>query len=213
MEKFSPMKLRGIIKSSDLTIDRKREIDEIISSYNEGLFARQSKSMERFGHLIMDIVECEHLFDVIPTEGIPTYDEFMRCESGTQEFSRLVREYEEAVSVWFGKVFKALDFYIVLDSDRTRTELILVLIYIAGVGGQRKYHRNNKLAMICRMLFSIWNKYSGDIEMSLGNFNEITEKSRNKIFEMPENYDEDFDRKLDANESSQVSKNEKTGWQ
>ncbi|MDU3120187.1 MAG: hypothetical protein E7B18_10535 [Clostridium sp.] len=45
--------------------------------------------------------------------------------------------------------------------------------------------------------------------MSLGNFNEITEKSRNKIFEMPENYDEDFDRKLDANESSQVSKNEK----
>ena len=151
--KFSPMKLRGIIKSSDLTIDRKREIDEIISSYNEGLFARQSKSMERFGHLIMDIVECEHLFDVIPTEGIPTYDEFMRCESGTQEFSRLVREYEEAVSVWFGKVFKALDFYIVLDSDRTRTELILVLIYIAGVGGQIKYHRNNKLAMICRMLF------------------------------------------------------------
>lgn len=151
--KFSPMKLRGIIKTSDLTADKKKEMDEIITSYNERLFAKQNKSREVFGRLVMDIVECEHLFEVIPTDGVPTYNEFMKYDSGSKEFAKLVRKYEKGVSTWFEKVFEALGFYLVLDSDKTKTELILSLVYIAGVGGQIKYNRDNKLAMICRMLF------------------------------------------------------------
>lgn len=151
--RFSPMKLRGIIKSSDLTADKKREIDEIVTSYNESLFAGQSKSRVIFGKLIMDIVQCEHLFDVIPTDGVPTYDEFMEYESGSAEFAKLAEKYKEGVDTWFEKVFEALDLYLVLDSDKTKTELILSLIYTAGAGGQIKYHRKSRLAMICRMLF------------------------------------------------------------
>lgn len=151
--RFSPMKLRGIIKSSNLTADKKREIDEIITSYNERLFATQNRSRAVFGRLVMDIVECEQLFEVIPTDGVPTYDEFLKYDSNSKEFSMLVKKYEEGVSAWFEKVFDALRFYLVLDSDRVKTKLILSLIYIAGEGGQIKYNRKNKLAMICRLLF------------------------------------------------------------
>jgi nucleoside-triphosphatase THEP1 len=151
--RFSPMKLRGIIKSSNLTADKKREIDEIITSYNERLFATQNKSRAVFGRLVMDIVECEYLFEVIPTDGVPTYDEFLKYDSNSKEFSIMVKKYKASVSAWFEKMFDALELYLVLDSDKVKTELILFLIYIAGVGGQIKYNRKNKLAMICRLLF------------------------------------------------------------
>lgn len=151
--RFSPMKLRGIIKSSDLTVDKKREMDEIINSYNDRLFTSQNISGKEFGRLVMEIIECEHLFQVIPTYGVPTYDEFMRYDSGTKEFAMLVKKYEQGVSNWFAKIFDALELYLVLDSDRVKTELILSLIYIAGIGGQIKNNRNNRMAMICRMLY------------------------------------------------------------
>lgn len=151
--RFSPMRIRNIIKSSELTADKKREIDEVISPYNERLFANQNKSRDVFGRLIMDIVECEQLFEVIPTDGIPTYNEFLKYDSESEEFYRLVRRYKAGVSAWFKKVFEALNLYLVLDSDKAKTELILSLIYVAGMGGQIRYNRNNRLAMICRMLF------------------------------------------------------------
>lgn len=154
--KFSPMKLRGIVKASGLTADKKREIEEIISSYNEQLFATRCCNRKKFGSLLMDIVECERLFDVIPTKGVPTYDEFVKYGSRSKEFSRLVDKYEKGVAAWFEKIFNALEFYLVLDSDEIKTELILSLIYIVGVGGQIKYNRKNKLSMVCRMLYRMF---------------------------------------------------------
>lgn len=111
---------------------------------------------KKFGNLLMDIIQCEHLFEVIPTEEIPTYDEFMKYDGGSPEFSRLVDKYEKGVAVWFEKVFNALGFYLTLDSDEIKTELILSLIYVAGAGGQIKYNRKNKLSMVCRMLYRMF---------------------------------------------------------
>lgn len=153
--KFSPMKLRSIIRNSGLTSDKKREMDEIIASYNDQIF-QQKSSRENLGKLLMDLVECEQLFSVIPMQGIPTYDEFMRYDSKSEEFRDLVARYKQGVVEWFEKVFHALSIYLTIDSDEIRTELILFLVYISGAGGQIKYHRNSRLAMICRMLYEMF---------------------------------------------------------
>ena len=153
--KFSPMKLRSIIRNSGLTSDKKREMDEIIASYNDQIF-QQKSSRENLGKLLMDLVECEQLFSVIPMQGIPTYDEFMRYDSKSEEFRDLVARYKQGVEEWFEKVFHALSIYLTIDSDEVRTELILFLVYISGAGGQIKYHRNSRLAMLCRMLYKMF---------------------------------------------------------
>lgn len=150
------MKLRSIIRGSGLTADKKREMDEIISSYNEKLFSQKNFSRKYFGQFLMELIECEHLFSVIPTTGVPTYDEFLTYDEQSQEFKSLVRTYKSGVSEWFEKTFNALSLYVTINSDEVRTELILFLIYIAGVGGQIKYNRKNRLAMICRMLYKMF---------------------------------------------------------
>ena len=70
--------------------------------------------------------------------------------------NELVKIYEKGVSDWFEKVFDALSYYITLDSDEAKTEIILNLIYIAGAEGQVKFNRKNRLAMICRMLYRMF---------------------------------------------------------
>lgn len=154
--RFSPMKIRSIIKKSELTADKKREMDEIVLSYNEKIFSQKNCSRKYFGQLLMDLVECDHLFEIIPTTGIPTYTEFLEYDENTKEFRDLVTEYEEGMEVWFEKIFNALSLYVTIDSEKIKTELILFLIYIAGVEGQIKYNRNNKLAMVCRMLYRMF---------------------------------------------------------
>lgn len=155
-DKFSPMRLRALIRSSDLTPDKRRELDEIIMSYNDKVFAVARTPKKHFGELLMELIGCEYLFSVIPTKGIPTYEEFTSYESGSPEFTRLVKIYEKSVSDWFEKVFDALSYYITLDSDEAKTEIILNLIYIAGAEGQVKFNRKNRLAMICRMLYRMF---------------------------------------------------------
>ena len=154
--RFSPMRLRSIIRSSDLTADKRREIDEIIIAYNEKLFSQKKINKKYFSMLLLELIGCEYLFSVIPTTGIPTYDEFVSYDSNSDEFSKLVKIYEKGVSDWFEKTFEAMNYYVTLDSDEIKTETILNLIFIAGAEGQIKYNRKNKLAMICRMLYRMF---------------------------------------------------------
>ena len=150
------MRLRSIIRSSDLTADKRREIDEIIIAYNEKLFSQKKINKKYFSMLLLELIGCEYLFSVIPTTGIPTYDEFVSYDSNSDEFSKLVKIYEKGVSDWFEKTFEAMNYYVTLDSDEIKTETILNLIFIAGAEGQIKYNRKNKLAMICRMLYRMF---------------------------------------------------------
>lgn len=155
--KFSPMKLRSMVRSSDLTPDKRREIDEIIISYNQKLFGKKIINKKYFSLLLMELIGCEHLFSVIPVVDIPTYEEFTKYDGRSEEFSRMKKLYYQGVSDWFEKVFDAMDYYVKIDSDELKTETILNLIFIAGLEGKIKYHRKNKLAMICRMLYRIFN--------------------------------------------------------
>ncbi len=151
--KLSPMKLRSIIRSSELPSDKKREMDEIILSYNDKLFTKGGINKVYFANLLSEIIGCEYLFSVIPTNGIPTYNEFSAYDSSSPEFSRLVKHFENKVQLWFEKMLEALSLYITLDDDLVKGQVIIELIYIAGRGGKVKYNKNNRLAMVCRMLY------------------------------------------------------------
>lgn len=154
--RFSPMRFRSIIRDSGLTTDKKREMDEIILSYNDRIFAKQTCSRKDFGQLLMELVECEGLFSIIPTIGVPTYSEFMKYDSKSAEFKQLVDRYETAVERWFEQIFNALSNYVIINSDEVKTELIISLIYVAGIGGQIRYNPQSRLAMLCRMLYRMF---------------------------------------------------------
>lgn len=151
--KFSPMKLRSIIKTSQLPQDKKREIDEIILSYNEKLFTTDTINKYYLGNLFMEIISCEYLFNVIPTDSIPNYTDFLSYDSESIEFSKFITHFEKNVEKWFNTFLKAISNYITINDEVIISECIIDMLYVAGKGGMVKYYQNNKLAMICRMLY------------------------------------------------------------
>ncbi len=155
-KRFSPMKLRGLIKASGLTVDKKREMEEIISSYNKSLFEPQSHNRTIFAKLLTDLIGCEGLFQVIPLDGVPTYQEFSKYDAESNAFSHLLHRYEKSTESWFEQFFGALDLYLVSDSDRSKAEVILLLVGIAGHAGKIKVYQNSRITMLCRMLYRMF---------------------------------------------------------
>lgn len=154
--RFSPMKLRSVIKNSGLTADKKREMDEIVSGYNKRLFETQNRSRKVIGQLLMELIGCEGLFQVIPLDGIPTYNEFSKYEAESNEFAALVQRYEKGTGSWFERFFNALNLYLVMGSDKAKAEVILLLLEVAGNSGKIKLYRNSRITMLCRMMYRIF---------------------------------------------------------
>lgn len=151
--KLSPMKLRSIIRASQLPADKKREIDDIVLSYNEKLFTKAKINKHYFGNLLMELIGCEHLFSVIPTGNIPTYKEFMAYDSSSPDFARFAKRFENNVQAWFEKLLEALSLYITLDDELIKGQIIIDIIYVIGKRGMVKYYQSDKNVMICRMLY------------------------------------------------------------
>ncbi len=151
--KLSPMKLRSIIKASQLPADKKREIDDIVLSYNEKLFTKAKINKHYFGNLLMELIGCEHLFSVIPTANIPTYKEFIVYDSSSPDFAKFAKRFENNVQAWFEKILQALSLYITLDNELIKGQIIIDIIYVIGRRGMVKYYQTDKNAMICRMLY------------------------------------------------------------
>lgn len=151
--KFSPMRLRSITRQSVLPTDKKREIDEIIRSYNDKFPLGQKFNRFYYGSLLLELIGCEQLFTVIPTDGIPTYKRFCNIPSHSKEFSTMLKAYEENTQQWFIKFFEALSLYISLDNEETKAHIILDMLFVMGYGGKIKYYENSRLAMLCRMLY------------------------------------------------------------
>ncbi len=151
--KLSPMKLRSIIRASQLPADKKREIDDIVLSYNEKLFTGAKINKHYFGNLLMELIGCEHLFSVIPTSNIPTYKEFMAYDSSSPDFARFAKRFENNVQAWFEKMLQALALYVTLDDELIKGQIIIDIIYVIGKRGMVKYYQSDKNTMICRMLY------------------------------------------------------------
>ncbi|SHK98658.1 hypothetical protein SAMN02745243_04125 [Hespellia stercorisuis DSM 15480] len=77
----------------------------------------------------------------------------MSVDDKSDEFVKVVNRYEESAENWFEKCFEALSLYVILDDDRNKVQTIIELLYAAGHGGMVKYHKDDKVAMLCRMIY------------------------------------------------------------
>lgn len=151
--RFSPMKLRSITRASSLPVDKKRELDDIILSYNDKFTAGVPLDKKHFGNLLLELVGCEHLFSVIPLDGIPTYKEFMEYDADTKDFSRLMETYELSSFAWFEKFMSALSYYVTISDEAIIAETVVDLLYVCGSGGNISEPSKSKLPMLCRMVY------------------------------------------------------------
>lgn len=153
IQKFAPMKLKAITRASSLPVDKKRELDDIILSYNDKFTSGASFQKTYWGNLLLELIGCELLFSVIPLDGIPTYKEFMTYEVDTKEFEHLMTRYEISAFQWLEKFISALSFYVTLSEERTLVEITVDLLYVCGSAGNIEDPIKSKLPMLCRMVY------------------------------------------------------------
>lgn len=153
---FSPMKLRAITRSSLLPVDKRRELDDILLSYNDKFPINTPFNKYYYGKLLLELIGCEQLFTVVPLDNVPTYKEFSAIDSSSKIFSDMLKRYKQNVQIWFEKFFSSLSLYVTLDDEQVKANVIVDMLYVMGLGGKIKYYQNSKLAMLCRMLYRLF---------------------------------------------------------
>jgi len=147
------MRLKTITRSSALPADKKRELDDILRSYNDKFPANSAFNKLYYGNLLLELTGCGQLFEVIPLDDVPTYRQFNAMDSDSREFSDMLNLYKQNTQEWFEKFFSALSLYVLLDDEYVKATVILDMLYAIGYGGKIKYYPDSKLAMLCRMLY------------------------------------------------------------
>lgn len=153
--KFAPMRLRSITRESNLPVDKKRELDDILRSYSDRFPTGQKFNRYDYGNLLLELIGCEQLFNVIPLQNIPTYRQYCDIESPSEDFTWMLKAYEQNTETWFEKFFEALSQYIAINDEKIKMQIILEMLFTAGNGGDVRYHENCKLVMLCKMLFHL----------------------------------------------------------
>ena len=54
-------------------------------------------------------------------------------------------------------MFNALKKYVSIDDENVLSQIIIEMLYPMGHGGMVRYYKNDKMAMICRMLYKMLN--------------------------------------------------------
>lgn len=152
-ERFSPMKLRAITRASTLPADKKRELDDIVLSYNDRFSHDVPFNKKYFGNLLLDLIGCEHLFSVIPLDGIPSYKEFMAYKIDSQEFRRLMELYEAGSLAWMKKFMSALSLYVTVPDKQIVPEIVADILYVYNSDGNIAEPTKSKLSMLCGMVY------------------------------------------------------------
>ena len=78
---------------------KKRELDEVLRSYNERFPVNHPFDRYYYGNLLIELMGCEQLFKVIPLSGIPTYKEFDEVDENTREFSEMLYAYKKGTDL------------------------------------------------------------------------------------------------------------------
>lgn len=149
--RFMPMRLRSITRMSALPIDKKRELDDIILSYNDKFSSGETINRWEFGNLLLELIGCEQLFAVIPMNCIPTYTQLCRYEEDTEEFVEMMDAYERNTVDWLDKFMAALPLYITVQGEALLFEIMVDMLYVMGDGGEIR-DMDKKLPMLYRMV-------------------------------------------------------------
>ena len=75
------------------------------------------------------------------------------CKIGSPLLSFLLCSLCTPLQSWFKKFFDAFSFYIASDDEKAKADGILSMLYVVGHEGKIKYYRDDRLAMLCRMLY------------------------------------------------------------
>lgn len=150
--RYSSMKLRSIIKRSSVPVDKMREFEDIVSSYSDKFQFGETFNRRYFGSLLLEICGCESLFNVIPINDVPTYEQFCKYDTSSQAFADMYNAFKNNLGEWYVTMNTALDYYVSIPDERIKAETILEMLYSIGNGGLVKYYRHSKLTMLCRMM-------------------------------------------------------------
>lgn len=135
VQKFSVPAMREIIRNCALTDDRKKELIEIVDLYG-ALKKPRGISAEDLGRLFMEIIGCENLFDIIPTDGLHTNAEITQFveENSDNEQGIFHDKIEKAINLWLMRMETALEQYLSVDSDIKRCALTHMLAFKSELG-------------------------------------------------------------------------------
>lgn len=150
--KFSPMSLRGIIRSSNVPGDKQRELTDIVSAHTQGLTGPAGTTRREIGFLLIDIMGCEQLFEVLPMDGVMTYREYekiMRNERASQKATKAIRD---GAKQWFERALDAFELYAHIPDVATREAVILDVLLAAGNNGDFRNAPQSRVALLCWMV-------------------------------------------------------------
>lgn len=150
--KFSPMSLRRIIRSSHVPADKQRELTDVVSSHTQSITGSQGARRGEIGSLLIDLMGCEQIFDVLPTDGVMTYREYGRVMRDERASQKATKEIRAGAQRWFERAFEAFELYANIPDPRTREAVILDILLAAGNNGDFRSAPQSRVAMLCWMV-------------------------------------------------------------
>lgn len=126
--------LGDIIRRSNLDSDRKLELSEITESYRGYKNQCLKLTPVMLGKLFLEIIGCENLFDIIPTEGLYSDKALNQVIEGMdeEEQGRLCTRILQRAQVWLMQIENAMEEYVSVEPEAKRC----ALKYMLGVKGE-----------------------------------------------------------------------------
>lgn len=152
--KFSPMKLKSILRESMITPDKRREFDDIILQYAETYNKQKRHNSDLFGRLLFDVIGCEEIFKILPIDGIPTYNEFNEYDIETDEFRIIYDNLMKGADCWRAKVMEALKLYVYMEEE-VELDAVMIMLRVIGKKGNAMESPNDRFVMLYRILCNI----------------------------------------------------------
>lgn len=150
--KFSPMALRPIIRSSSVPSDKQRELTDIVSSHTQSLSGPSGASRRAIGSLLVDLLGFEHLFDVLPMDGVMTYREYGKVIHNERASQKATKEIRAGAQRWFASAMDALELYANIPDKGVREKVLLDALLSVGNNGDFRGAPQSRVAMLCWMV-------------------------------------------------------------
>lgn len=148
--KFSALKLRTVIRNSDIPIDKKKDFEEIILRYYK-MLEKDEISESNLGNLYLEIIGCESLFEIIPQNGLWSYFELehMMENLSDEDFNEVLNDFDNNCIRWLELFVSSLSSYISGIDKKTLNKIIIEMLKEITNNGE---NNSNKLSMVYHSL-------------------------------------------------------------
>ena len=145
---YSALPLGKIIRNSNLESDRKQELMEIVDLFKNYRQQALKLSKENIGHLFLEIISCDALFNVIPASNIYNMSKFLAIgNKSPNEALSVIQKQKKYCSEWVHTLESVLNRYITITAEEKRCAVDYMLAYKTRIGED-----GTKLSVIYGML-------------------------------------------------------------